>query len=157
MLLFPLLLVTAHPRSHRAAAWICGRWLSRMWASLRGSGWEFSALSDGPGDGQSTADPADGAGGTSSSARPVSSPAVSQQPAGPSRRAGLHTEVKGEDTSAFKNVTDHWETLTMAYLVSGWLWWWGEPVLPAPCGVPQCFCKSWTWVWWIPLKYLQKS
>lgn len=82
-------MITARPKSHRAAAWISGRWLSRTWASPRGSGWGSSAPSGGPGGERSTADPGDAAERTASSEHPPWAPAASQPPAGPSRRAGL--------------------------------------------------------------------
>lgn len=89
--------VTARPRSHRAAGWICGRSSSRTWASLRGNGWVFSVPSGGPGGEQSTAAPADAAGHTASSAGPAWAPEVSRQPSDLSRRPDLERKSVERD------------------------------------------------------------
>lgn len=97
--------LTAHPRSHRAAGWICGRSLSMMWASLHDSGWASSAPSGGPGGEQSTAAPADAAKHTASSAAPPLAPAAAPQPAGSSHKAGLERNTMHSNyTVSFEGV-----------------------------------------------------
>lgn len=62
-----------------------------------------------------------------------------------------------DEKSSFSQVCQVEGSWRPRYLVSGWWWWSGEPVPLAPCGAPQCFCRSWTLAWWTPLRYLQEK